>query len=32
MLSIRIPMGEEEAELLQKLNGDELYYCQNGMR
>ena len=24
MLSIRIPMGEEEAELLQKLNGDEL--------
>ena len=24
MLSIRIPMGEEEAELLQQLNGDEL--------
>ena len=24
MLSIRIPMGEEEAELLQKLNGAEL--------
>ena len=24
VLSIRIPMGEEEAELLQKLNGDEL--------
>ena len=24
MLSIRSPMGEEEAELLQKLNGDEL--------
>ena len=24
MLSIRIPMGEEEAEMLQKLNGDEL--------
>ena len=24
VLSIRIPMGEEEAELLQQLNGDEL--------
>ena len=24
MLSIQIPMGEEEAELLQQLNGDEL--------
>ena len=24
MLSIWIPMGEEEAELLQQLNGDEL--------
>ena len=24
MLSIRIPMGKEEAELLQQLNGDEL--------
>ena len=24
MLSIRIPMGEEESELLQQLNGDEL--------
>ncbi|WP_302925275.1 hypothetical protein, partial [Holdemania filiformis] len=24
MLSIRIPMGEEEVELLQQLNGDEL--------
>ena len=24
MLSIRIPMGEEETELLQQLNGDEL--------